>query len=197
MAIICARPLFNMGRSASRPAGYAIIWTASNIRQVGIKLKLYLSSRRLAKNLRESGLTLALAESCTGGLLAHTLTNIPGSSAYFKGGLVAYRPEVKISPLGVDPSLIEHPGVVSAPVAKAMAAAARRLFLADLGIGITGVAGPGGGTPETPVGLVYVAIDSKHFRDCRRFNFTGSRAEIKRRAVQAALSALRRALRGR
>jgi len=158
---------------------------------------MYLRSRLLAKLFRETGLTLGLAESCTGGLLADTITDIPGSSAYFRGGLVAYQPQVKVDLLGVAPGLIEDPGVVSAAVAKSMASAARRVFAADLGIGITGVAGPGGGTPETPLGLVYIALDSMGFNDCRRYNFTGSRTEIKGRSVRAALSMLRRALRAR
>ena len=145
--------------------------------------------------MRKTGLTLGVAESCTGGLLADTITGIPGSSSYFKGGVVAYHPEVKVNLLQVDPDLLEHPGVVSAAVAEAMARAARRIFLADLGVGITGVAGPGGGSPETPVGLVYIAVDSKALRECRQFNFAGSRTGIKQRSVQAALSMLGRILR--
>lgn len=160
-------------------------------------MNLHLTGRLVAKRLRETGLTLGVAESCTGGLLADTITDMAGSSAYFKGGVVAYQPEIKIKLLQIDPGLLEHPGVVSAEVAKAMASAARRIFLTDLGVGITGVAGPGGGTPETPVGLVYIAIDSKASKDCLRFNFTGSRVKIKQRSVQAALSMVGRILRAK
>ncbi|HHX87193.1 MAG TPA: CinA family protein [Firmicutes bacterium] len=142
----------------------------------------------------EKRFTLGLAESCTGGLLADTVTGIPGCSAYFKGGVVAYHPEVKVNLLQIDPGLLKDPGVVSEAVAAAMARAARRIFLADLGLGITGVAGPGGGSPETPVGLVYIAVDSKAREICRQFLFSGSRVEIKQRSVQAALSMLGRIL---
>jgi len=151
-------------------------------------------NRLVAECLLENRLTLGVAESCTGGLLADTITDIPGSSAYFKGGVVAYHPEVKVKLLQIEPGLLEHPGVVSEAVAAAMARAARRIFFADLGLGITGVAGPGGGSLETPVGLVYIAVGNKDQINCRQFNFTGSRVEIKQRSVQAALSMLGRML---
>ncbi len=160
-------------------------------------MNLYLINRLVSKRFLRTGFTLGVAESCTGGLLADTITGIPGSSAYFKGGVVAYHPEVKANLLQVDPGLFERPGVVSAEVAKAMALGSRKIFSADLGVGITGVAGPGGGTPDTPVGLVYIAVSGKNSMDCRRFYFTGSRAEIKGGAVRAALHMLGRMLRAK
>lgn len=108
--------------------------------------------------LRSRGSTIALAESCTGGTLARMITSVPGSSDYFKGGVVAYNNEVKSEILHVDPKVIEEFNVVSQEVAQAMATAARRLFGADWAISTTGIAGPGGGTEEQPVGLIYVAV---------------------------------------
>ena len=108
--------------------------------------------------LRSRGSTIALAESCTGGTLSRMITSVPGSSDYFKGGVVAYNNEVKSEILHVDPKVIEEFNVVSHEVARAMATAARRLFGADWAISTTGIAGPGGGTEEQPVGLIYVAV---------------------------------------
>lgn len=155
-----------------------------------INVSLNPISRQVSRQLREIGLTLALAESCTGGLLADTITAIPGSSAYFIGGVVAYHPQVKVDLLQVDSHLLNEPGVVSAAVAEAMAAGARRLFQADLGLGITGVAGPGGGSPRTPVGRVFIAVARGGGGECQQFDFSGSRAEIKRYSVRAALKML-------
>lgn len=141
--------------------------------------------------LREQGRTLAVAESCTGGLLAQRITDIPGSSEAFLGGVVAYSNEAKTALVGVDPALIRTHGAVSEPVALALAEGARDRFGADFGIGITGVAGPGGGTPEKPVGLVWIALADRDDVRAERNQFVGVRRDIRTRATQAALVMLR------
>lgn len=108
--------------------------------------------------MRNSGYTLSTAESCTGGLVGHLVTDISGSSAFYKGGIIAYANAVKVEHLGIDPGLIDEYGAVSEPVAEAMALGVRKRFGTDLGISTTGVAGPGGGTVEKPVGLVYIGL---------------------------------------
>jgi nicotinamide-nucleotide amidase len=112
----------------------------------------------LVRELERTGTTLATAESCTGGLVAHWITTVAGVSRFYPGGVVSYTPTAKVELLGVPAELIASQGVVSGPVAEAMAAGARRRMHADLGLGVTGIAGPGGGTPEAPVGLVYIAL---------------------------------------
>jgi nicotinamide-nucleotide amidase len=111
-----------------------------------------------ARALMKSGKTLAVAESCTGGLIASRLTNVAGISDVFRGGVVSYATEVKTTVLGVPAALIEEKGVVSAEVAEAMAEGVRKTLGAEIGLSVTGVAGPGGGTEETPVGCVYVGL---------------------------------------
>ena len=140
-------------------------------------------------------LTLAVAESCTGGLLAHRLTNIPGSSDYFLGGLVTYSNGAKVKFLGVEPEVLAVHGAVSPEVAAAMASGVRRAVGADIGIGITGIAGPGGGSPEKPVGLVYLGIDFQGKVEVRRELFMGQRESIKWQSTQSALYLLWRSLR--
>lgn len=140
------------------------------------------------------GLTLAIAESCTGGLLSHRLTNIPGSSAYFHQGIIAYDNKVKVKLLGVSAEILASRGAVSEEVALAMARGVRELAGTDIGIGITGIAGPGGGTPAKPVGLVYLAIDYQGATQVRKELFQGGREEIKWRATQSALDMLWRLL---
>jgi nicotinamide-nucleotide amidase len=144
--------------------------------------------------LKQRGLTLAVMESCSGGLLADTLTNVPGSSAYFRGGIVAYATEVK-EMMGVDPAVIAKYGVVSAETAAAMAEAVRQRLGADIGMGVTGVAGP---EPQDgqPVGQVYIALDGGQRMPPQSlaFQFAQSRQAIKRRAVTQALVLLRRAI---
>ena len=112
----------------------------------------------VAELLFAQKLTVAVAESCTGGLLAHTFTNIPGSSDYFHLGLVTYSNQTKISQLNISADLLAAEGAVSEAVAKAMAVQVKQIAQTDFGIGITGIAGPGGGSPEKPVGLVYIAL---------------------------------------
>jgi len=118
--------------------------------------------------LAERGLTVAVAESCTGGLIAHRLTNVPGSSRYFLGGVVAYANEVKERMLGVRPETLRQHGAVSRETALEMARGVRRLLGADIALSATGIAGPAGGTPEKPVGLVYVALAAEDCERCER-----------------------------
>ena len=138
-------------------------------------------------------LTLAVSESCTGGLLAQRLTNVPGSSTYFLEGVVVYSNRAKIERLGVDPRLIEAHGAVSAEVAESMAAGIRARAEADLGVSITGIAGPAGGTPEKPVGLVFIGLAHPGGVLHRRLTFGAEpgRAGIRHLAAQAALNLLR------
>ena len=136
-------------------------------------------------------LTISCAESCTGGLLSSRLTDVPGSSAYVRGSIVSYDNAVKAELLEVDPQVLESKGAVSDEVAAQMAAGVRKHIGTDVGVGITGIAGPGGGTPLKPIGLVYIAVaNGKGVRVCRNL-FNGSRREIKYRATQAALDMVR------
>jgi nicotinamide-nucleotide amidase len=140
---------------------------------------------------------VAVAESCTGGLMAARLTERGGSSEYFAGGVVAYSNEAKISLVGVDPGLIESYGAVSEPVADALADGALERFDADFGIGITGIAGPGGGSEEKPVGLVCFCVAGRDGgRITRSTRLPGSRSDIRDRATTVAMHLLRRLLRG-
>jgi nicotinamide-nucleotide amidase len=142
---------------------------------------------------RASGLKLAVAESCTGGMLGERLTSIPGSSDVFLGGVIAYHNDVKRNMLGVRAEDIERYGAVSEQVALQMASGVRDKLGADVGVSVTGIAGPGGGTPEKPVGLVWIAVNASEVK-ARRFHVGGDRAEIRQRAAQAALEMVRRAL---
>jgi nicotinamide-nucleotide amidase len=146
--------------------------------------------------LRERRLTLALAESCTGGLLAARLTSIAGASDFLERGYVTYANQAKVELLGVDPALIETHGAVSEEVARAMAEGVRRAAHTDLGVAITGIAGPGGATPDKPVGLVFLALSGSVGDRVRRVQFPGDRERVRGQAVQAALEMVRRALLG-
>jgi nicotinamide-nucleotide amidase len=150
----------------------------------------------VAQLLRERALTVAVAESCTGGLLATRLTDVPGSSAFFERGFVTYSNRAKTEMLGVDPALIERVGAVSDEVAAAMASGARQKAATAIGVGITGVAGPDGGTPDKPVGLVYVALDGAAGTRVRRATFPGERSRVRFQATQSALEMIRRGLLG-
>lgn len=147
--------------------------------------------------LYESGRTLAVAESCTGGLIAHRITNVPGSSEVFLRGFVAYSPQAKVELLGVPPSVLEREGAVSATVAEAMARGARERAGADLAVASTGIAGPSGGTEDKPVGTVYLALADSNGAWSKRFLFRGERGQIKITASTAALDWLRLYLQGR
>ncbi len=134
--------------------------------------------------------TLAVAESCTGGLLGHRITNVPGSSTYFQGGVISYSNEAKERILGVPHKpLMEH-GAVSKETALAMAQGARRLFDTDVALSVTGIAGPAGGTPEKPVGLVYIGLAAEGVDLWERHIWTGDRTENKERSADAALELL-------
>lgn len=146
--------------------------------------------------LAERGLTLALAESCTGGLLAARLTEAPGASAFLERGYVTYSNQSKIELLGVDPQLIETQGAVSEEVARAMADGARRAAGSHLGLAVTGIAGPTGATEAKPLGLVFVAVSGTLGDRVRRLHFPGGRERVRFQACQAALEMLRRALLG-
>jgi len=151
--------------------------------------------------LAEQGLTIAVAESCTGGLIAHRLTNVSGSSAYFVGGVVAYSDEVKERVLGVSGETLLTYGAVSEETAREMARGACRLFDTDVAISATGIAGPTGGTPQKPVGLVYVALAAQDLERCERHLWQGDRLTVrlenKRRTSEAALEMLRQYLEAR
>ena len=133
-------------------------------------------ARRLQHICLDAGLTVATAESCTGGLVAHRITSIPGSSGYFLGAVVSYADRVKVDTLGVPPEVLATYGAVSAQVALAMAGGARERLATDLAVAVTGVAGPDGGTAEKPVGLVYVGVSDRLGSDVRRFHWDGDRA---------------------
>jgi nicotinamide-nucleotide amidase len=155
----------------------------------------------LRGNGSRPALTIATAESCTGGMMAGRLTERPGSSEYVRGGAVAYADDVKVALAGVDAELIERHGAVSQEVAEALADGARARLGADVGIGITGVAGPGGGSPEKPVGLVWLSVAApgaggQATRLTRSVNLPGGRADVRDRATTVALHLVRRALLG-
>jgi nicotinamide-nucleotide amidase len=143
---------------------------------------------------RARGLTLATAESCTGGMVAARLTDVPGSSDAFLGGIVAYADAVKRAELGVGAEVLERHGAVSAETAAAMAVGARERLGADVAVSVTGVAGPGGGTPEKPVGLVYVHAAGPDGERAAEFNLRGDRDAIRRRSTATALHLVRRLL---
>jgi PncC family amidohydrolase len=137
-----------------------------------------------------AGLSIAVAESCTGGLIAHRITNVSGASAVFKGGVVAYANEVKMRVLGVPQDALAAFGAVSEPVALAMAAGVRDVLNADFSVAVTGVAGPGGGTAEKPVGTVYIAVSERSGACARLCQFSGTRDDIKNQTAETALKFL-------
>jgi len=143
---------------------------------------------------RELGYTIAVAESCTGGLLGARLTSIPGSSDVVVGGVIAYSNDVKLRLLGVDEVTLASQGAVSEAVARQMAEGVRARLESTIGISITGVAGPGGGTPEKPVGTVWIAVALPDSTRPVQLRLIGDREEIRRRATQSALELVRRAL---
>ena len=146
--------------------------------------------------LRERRLTLALAESCTGGLLSARLTDVPGASAVLERAFVTYANRAKVEEIGVDPARLERHGAVSEETAAAMAAGAMKAAGVDVGVGITGIAGPDGGTDEKPVGLVFVATCGAAGTQVRRSIFPGGRERVRYQATQVALEMLRRGLLG-
>jgi len=155
--------------------------------------RLQLEEQVIAR-LVEKGRTVAVAESCTGGLIGHRLTEVPGSSAAFVGGVIAYHDAVKQRVLGVPAEILERQGAVSEATALAMAEGARRLLGADVAVAVTGIAGPSGGTDDKPVGLTYVALADPGSTACERHLWQGERAANKESSAEAALALLCRYL---
>ncbi len=147
-------------------------------------------AQRLQAVCLARGLTVATAESCTGGLVAHGITEVAGSSGYFRGGVVSYADDGKVRLLDVPPDVLDGHGAVSAQTARAMAVGARAAFRVDVAVAVTGIAGPGGGTDEKPVGLTYVAVADGTGADVRRFRWTGDRTANKALGAEAALALL-------
>jgi nicotinamide-nucleotide amidase len=146
----------------------------------------------VARELQDHHATIAVAESCTGGMVAARLTNVPGSSSYFRGGVVSYSNDLKSAWANVPKELIDTKGAVSAEVALAMAHGVRQQTNSTLGVGVTGIAGPGGGSVEKPVGLVHIAVVNEKNAKERAFRFPGDRDRIRHQATQAALDMVRR-----
>jgi len=140
--------------------------------------------------LTQMGLSLAVAESCSGGLLSHLITNVPGSSVYYLGGIISYANETKINILGVTQSTLERYGAVSRETALEMARGARLLLAADISLSTTGIAGPGGGTPQKPVGLTWIGLSSQDYESARQFMWQGDRLVVKQQTAKQALRIL-------
>jgi PncC family amidohydrolase len=145
---------------------------------------------RLGERCSARGLTVVTVESCTGGLIGHLITEVPGSSTYYLGGFVTYSDRQKRDSVGVGDDILAAHGAVSAQVAMAMAAGGRERSGADLAVSGTGIAGPDGGTSQKPVGLTYVAVADADGATVRRFTWSGDRADNKRRSAEAALELL-------
>jgi PncC family amidohydrolase len=145
---------------------------------------------KVSDELKKHHVTIATAESCTGGLLAHTLTNVSGSSAYFNRGVISYSNQAKTQLLGIPEKLIQKHGAVSKEVAAAMANAIRQNAQVDYGIATTGIAGPTGGTKDKPVGLVYIAVSTKDSIVVKQFLFSGDRLTNKESTCAASLNLL-------
>jgi len=150
--------------------------------------------RLIGRLLKKRGETVAVAESCTGGFLAHLITNIPGSSKYFRGGVVAYSDDLKAAFLKIDPELIKSKGAVSSEVARAIAEGVRNVAGTTYGIGITGIAGPAGGTPQKPVGTVHIAVAGPKGTEEKKHLFPHNREWFKLLASHTALHQLRRTI---
>lgn len=148
------------------------------------------AARRLAAKLIEKGWMLATAESCTGGLIASSLTDLPGSSAWFAGGVVAYANSVKTGLLGVPGAIVEAHGAVSRETVLAMAGGARLKLGTQCALAVSGVAGPTGGTPEKPVGTVWIGLTAGHAIQAALYHFEGDRLAVKRQSAVAALQGL-------
>jgi PncC family amidohydrolase len=145
---------------------------------------------QVGKLLVQRGLTLAIAESCTGGLVSHRITNVSGSSMYFLGGVISYANEAKVHLLGVSPKTLQKFGAVSLETVLEMAHGVRDALSADIGISTSGIAGPTGGTPDKPVGTVWIGLSSASNGAGLIFHFNGNRLSIKEQAARAALQVL-------
>ncbi len=150
---------------------------------------------KIGRLLRDKGLTLSVAESCTGGKLGDRITDVAGSSDYFMGGVISYSNAAKVALLGVRRTTLDSKGAVSKEVALQMAAGVRKRFHSDLGVGITGIAGPAGGSPEKPVGLVFIAVSSGKQAVWTRNLFKGSRSTVKTRSTAKAVQMVEKFLR--
>ena len=150
----------------------------------------------IGRLLKQRGLTLAVAESCTGGLVSHRITDVPGSSAYYLGSVTAYANTIKERVLRVRRGTLRRHGAVSEQTALEMARGVRQMLGADIGLAVTGIAGPEGGTPEKPVGLVFVALAAPEGDWVERYIWDGDRWQNKARSAEAALDLLRRYLEG-
>jgi nicotinamide-nucleotide amidase len=186
-------------RARSRPEAEAALDVASSQVIERLGMDVYSRDGRSMEHvvgdlLVERNWRIAVAESCTGGLITSRLTDVPGSSRYVERGVVAYTNESKVALLGVALALIEEHGAVSEPVAIAMAEGIRMRAATNVGIGVTGIAGPGGGTPQKPVGTVAVAAAAADLARSRVFRFIGDREHVKFQASQAALDMVRRML---
>jgi PncC family amidohydrolase len=145
---------------------------------------------KVGEKLRTLSLKLAVAESCTGGLVGHRITNVPGSSEYFIGGVTAYAYDAKVKLLGVSWDTLTRFGAVSQETVLEMARGARAALEADIGVSVSGIAGPGGGMPEKPVGLTWIGLSASGFEEARSFVFPGNRLEVKEQAAEQALRML-------
>lgn len=145
---------------------------------------------RIGELLRQHGLRLAVAESCTGGLVGHRITNVPGSSTYFIGGVTSYAYEAKVRLLGVRWATLEAHGAVSRETVLEMARGVRQAMAADIGVAVSGIAGPGGGTPEKPVGTTWIGLSARGHEDAWLYQFQGDRLQIKEQAAEQALLCL-------
>ena len=150
----------------------------------------------VGEHLRGESLTLAVAESCTGGLIGHLLTEMPGSSHYFMGGVIVYSNQAKVDLLQVPQKTIDTHGAVSAAAARQMAEGVKGRFQTDMGLAVTGIAGPEGGTSEKPVGTVHIGLALRHKTYCERYRFRGSRTQIKSSTAMMAMDWVRRVLNG-
>jgi len=147
--------------------------------------------KKVGEKLREKGLSLGIAESCTGGLISHRITNIPGSSTYYIGGIAAYAYNAKVRLLKVKWETLEAHGAVSDATVSEMAIGVRRALAADIGISVSGIAGPAGGTAEKPVGLVYFGLSCSQGTWTTHQIFKGSRIKVKEQAADFALNYLK------
>jgi nicotinamide-nucleotide amidase len=153
--------------------------------------------KKIGALLRKQGWTLSVAESCTGGLVSHRLTNVSGSSDYFEGSVISYSNRAKSAHLQIPPGYLQKHGAVSSQVARKMAEGVRRAFRTTFGLSTTGVAGPGGGTKKTPVGLVFTAFSDGKRSRAKKEIFRGTRLQIKQQASQRCLEFLHEYLIGR
>ena len=150
-------------------------------------MKMSTRAEAVVVRLKEQGLTLATAESCTGGLIGKLLTDVPGASAVYKGGVISYVNEIKRRLLGVEQETLDVCTAVSRETAHEMARGARERLMTDCAVSVTGLAGPDGDGTGRPVGLVYIAVDTAGFSFCRELHLSGSRPEIREQAAEAVL----------